>query len=182
MKPQATLILIDVQQGLDDPWFGQRNNPHAEQNIARLLCHWRTESRPIVHIQHASVNPQSPLYPDRPGYQLKPGCEPIAGEAHRVKNVNSAFIGTELEKHLLDAGATSVVICGLTAEHCVSTSVRHACNLGLSVTLAADATASFDSTDHNGKDFTAEQVYDISLTTLNAEFCRILTTSDILQH
>ncbi len=178
---QATLILIDVQKGLDDPWFGKRNNPDAEQNIVRLLTQWRAKLRPIIHLQHASVNPRSPLHPDRPGFQLKRGCEPLSGETQLVKNVNSAFIDTGLEQHLRDADATSVVVCGLTAEHCVSTSVRHASNLGFNVTLAADATASFDSTDHNGKYFTAEQVYDLSLATLNDEFCRIKSTSEILQ-
>ena len=28
----SALILIDVQKGLEDPWFGARNNPAMEEN------------------------------------------------------------------------------------------------------------------------------------------------------
>ena len=116
-----------------------------------------------AYTQHASVNPQSPLHPQRPGYKLKDQSALQADEPCFVKQVNSAFIETDLEKHLKSRGIDMLVICGLTAEHCVSTTVRHAGNLGFEVTLAADATASFDSTDHNGKHFSAQQVYDLSL-------------------
>lgn len=176
----TTLLLIDVQQGLDDTWFGQRNNPQAEDNIIRLLQHWRSNNWPVIHIQHASSSPQSPLHNSKPGYALKPGCEPMADEMHFVKSVNSAFIGTGLEEQLHNTGSKQLVVCGLTTEHCVSTSVRHAGNLGFAVILAADATASFDSTDHNGEYFSAEQVYDISLATLNEEFCIIRSTHDLI--
>lgn len=33
----TALIVIDVQQGFDDPKWGRRNNPDAEGNISRLI-------------------------------------------------------------------------------------------------------------------------------------------------
>ena len=38
MFPDSTaLIVIDVQKAIDDPRWGRRNNPQAEENIARLI-------------------------------------------------------------------------------------------------------------------------------------------------
>lgn len=36
MKYEA-LLIIDVQKGFDDPYWEDRNNPHAETNIALLI-------------------------------------------------------------------------------------------------------------------------------------------------
>ena len=68
----ATLLLIDIQRGLDDPKYGPRNNPDAEANTARLLERWRDSGRPLVHIQHMSASPTSPLRPGQDGVEIKP--------------------------------------------------------------------------------------------------------------
>ena len=126
----AALLIIDVQQGFDDPQWGQRNNPDAEANIAQLILLWRKEKRPVIHIQHNSLEPDSPLKSDLPGFQFKPEAAPIEGEPVFRKTTNSAFIGTELESYLRDKGIAHIVIVGLTTDHCVSTTTRMAGNLG----------------------------------------------------
>ena len=63
LTDKTALIIIDVQEGLDDPVYGRRNNPDAESNMARLLAAWRRRGRPIYHVQHMSTNPDSPLRP-----------------------------------------------------------------------------------------------------------------------
>jgi nicotinamidase-related amidase len=59
----AVLLLIDVQQGLDDPRWGARNNPEAEQRIAELLAAWRATGRPVIHFQHGGVTHPPDGYP-----------------------------------------------------------------------------------------------------------------------
>lgn len=131
LLPQKTvLLLIDVQKGFDDPLWGERNNPQAEENIARLLEHWRKTGRPVFHVQHLSRLPLSPLNPGHPGHELKDMAKPAEGEPLFQKHVNSAFIGTKLEEKLHEVGCEALIITGLTTPHCVSTTARMAGNLG----------------------------------------------------
>ena len=48
-----------------------------------------------------------------------------------TKGVNSAFIGTQLEEILKESEVRTLVIAGLTTDHCVSTTTRMAANLGV---------------------------------------------------
>jgi nicotinamidase-related amidase len=174
------LLLIDVQQGLDAPGWGARNNPDAEGRMLELLAAWRQRGWPVVHVQHDSVEPDSPLRPERAGNAVKPGFEPAPGEPLLRKTVNSAFIGTGLEAHLRQAGIGSLVVVGLTTDHCVSTSVRMAGNLGFDVVVVDDATATFERTGPAGDAWSAEQMHRAALASLHGEFGRVATAADVL--
>jgi nicotinamidase-related amidase len=179
--PQNTaLIVIDVQQGLDDPKYGERNNPDAEAHISRLLAAWRAAGRPLFHVQHHSIEPDSPLRPERPGVAVKPGAAPLDGEPVIIKHGNSAFVGTDLDKRLSDMDIDTLVMCGLTTPHCVSTSVRMASDYRYSVYLPADATAAHPATGYNGQHFTGQQVHEAALAHLHNEFATVTTTDAIL--
>ncbi|MFT5503774.1 MAG: nicotinamidase-related amidase [Gammaproteobacteria bacterium] len=175
----ATLLLIDVQAGLDDPALGQRNKSEAEYNIARLLENWRRRNWPIVHVQHDSTEPQSKLRPGSPGNFIKQEAKPLEDEIIFGKSVNSAFIGTGLEQYLKEHSVEKLVVVGLTTDHCVSTSVRMAENLGFYVTLVADATATFERFGYNGVHYSAEDIHQVNLLSLQNEFCRIKTTAEL---
>src|SRR5262245_14007435 len=109
----AALIVIDVQRAIDHPSWGVRNNPQAEANIAALLKAWRATRRPIYHVRHDSVEPQSTYRPGQPGHDFKPEAQPLAGETIIAKRTNSAFIGTDLEARLRAANQQVVVIVGV---------------------------------------------------------------------
>jgi hypothetical protein len=38
---KTPLIIIDMQVGFDDPFWGKRNNPEVESNVQLLLNLWR---------------------------------------------------------------------------------------------------------------------------------------------
>jgi nicotinamidase-related amidase len=176
----TALIVIDVQEGLDHPKFGKRNNPDAEGNIARLLADWRSQGRPIFHVQHMSTSPDSPLRPDQPGNAIKDMVAPQGDEPVIQKTVHSAFVGTDLEARLRELSIRSVVIVGLTTNHCVSTTVRMAGDLGFTTYVVADATAAHDSRGYDGTPYPAETVHALALSSLQDEFATVLTTDQLL--
>lgn len=180
LDANPALIIIDVQEGIDDPALGRRNNPAAEANIARLLAAWRASGRPIFHVQHMSTEPDSPLRPERPGNAIKSIVAPQGDEPLLRKTVNNAFVGTDLADRLHAAGIQAVVIVGLTTEHCVSTTARMASDLGFRTIVVADATAAHEHRGFDGVVYSAETVHTLSLVTLQDEFATILTTDQVL--
>ncbi|MEM8529692.1 MAG: cysteine hydrolase family protein [Chloroflexota bacterium] len=175
----TVLLLIDVQKGFDDPSWGRRNNPQAEEQIVHLLELWRTTRRPVIHVQHMSTEPDSPLRPGQPGNAFKPFARPQSDERIIQKQVNSAFIGTNLEEQLHQNGWDTLVIVGLTTNHCVSTTTRMAGNLGFTTYVVADATATFDRTGPDGQYYRAEDIHNISLASLHNEFATVVDTATV---
>jgi nicotinamidase-related amidase len=176
----SALLVIDVQKGIDNPQLGKRNNPDAEQRMAELLAAWREAGRPVIHVQHMSTEPESLLRPGQPGNAIKDEARPIDGEPVFQKNVNSAFIGTQLESYLRLSGIDSLVMVGLTTEHCISSSARQAANLGFRVTVVADATATFARRGYDGKEYSADVIHGAELASLSGEFAAVVESRDIL--
>lgn len=177
-----TLILIDIQKGFDDPKWGARNNPNAEDRAADLLTHWRAAGRPVIHIQHVSVEEGTPLV--GAGAMFKHQVTPLGGEAIFQKSVNSAFIGTGLQAHLEKIGATKLTISGLTTPHCVSTTCRMAANLGFAVDLIEDACAAFtanaDTSFDDGPALTAQEIHRTALAHLHGEFVTVRRSGEVI--
>jgi nicotinamidase-related amidase len=181
LPQDAVLLVVDVQKGMDVYAAKyNRNNPDLERNIARLQTAWRKSGRPIVHVQHLSTEPQSPLRPGQPGVEIKDEVKPVAGEAVVQKSVSSAFIGTSLEADLRRQGRTTLVVVGMQTNMCVSTTARMAGNLGFTTYVVSDATATFDNQGHDGKRYASELLHNVALADLNGEFSTVLDTNTVL--
>lgn len=178
------LILIDIQVGFENQGWGERNNPQAEERARDLLHKWRDEGSPIVHIRHVSTTPGSPL--SGAGTEFKAQVQPLSGETIIEKCVNSAFIGTNLDEHLKEIGASELTICGLTTPHCVSTTARMAANLGYKVRLVADACAAFtsnaDVSFDDGPTLTADEIHRSALAHIHGEFADVCLSTRILSN
>ena len=89
---RAALIVVDVQQGFDDPVWGPRNNPACEENVATLIDAWSAARQPIVFVRHDSTEPGSPFTRGTPGNELR---DILSREPDLLvaKSVNSAFHG-----------------------------------------------------------------------------------------
>ena len=181
---RPALILVDIQKGFDniEYWGGQRNNLDAEENAGELLRLWREYKLPIFHIQHCSSNPVSLLHETNAGNEFKDLVKPLNNEPVIKKNVNSAFIGTNLKEQLDNALIKTLVIVGLTTDHCVSTTTRMAGNLGFDTFVVADATATFNKKGLQGQNYSAELIHETALASLNEEFATVITTDFLKQN
>ncbi|WP_120004113.1 cysteine hydrolase family protein [Nesterenkonia muleiensis] len=179
---RAALVLVDVQKAFDDAaYWGKRNNPECESNIAALLEHWQAQARPVVFIRHDSTNPDSPLHPSRPGNELR---DFLTGTPDLLvtKSVNSSFHGTpDLHAWLQQNGIEELVICGVTTNHCCETTARVGGNLGYQVFFALDATHSFDRTGPDGETIPADLIAQVTAANLHGEFATVTTTEALLE-
>jgi len=179
---KPALLLVDIQKGFEDEayWGGNRNNKDAEAKAAQLLEKWRALGLPVFHVIHSSQNPDSLLHKSHPGFEIRDEVKPLDNEPVIIKEVNSGFIGTNLKEQLDNLDISTLVIVGLTTNHCISTTTRMAGNLGFETYLISDATATFDRKGVNGELFPAELIHQTTLANLQEEFAQIMNTDELV--
>lgn len=180
LPSSATLLIIDVQQGMVDPTRGPRNNPDAESNLERILSAWREAGRPLIHVKHNSTRPDSVFHPTHPGNEIQSFARPDDGELLIEKQANCAFVGTDLDERLRNDGVTTVIIVGFVTNHCVETTARIAGDLGFETYVVSDATAAFDRVSPDGELVPGEVIHRVALTSIHDEFATVVTSADVL--
>ena len=87
VPPSTALILIDMQNAIDDPFWskeGPRNHPSAEDAALRLIAAWRAAAMPVYHVRHDSIEPQSTYRPGQAGNaDALPGLDQNLGQRQR---------------------------------------------------------------------------------------------------
>jgi nicotinamidase-related amidase len=206
-NPRTALLLIDIQDGfLNTSHRGpSRSNPSFEQNTSALLTTYRSliastksgldgdSPHRVIHIAHASLLPNSPLHPSALGFAFQSFATPKNSELVIKMNVNSAFIGTDLEgvlrSHFRIAKGTLYVV-GLSTDHCISTTTRMAANLWVcdartedggrgeegEIVLIDDATAAWKKAEDG---FEADLVHKVHVESLK-EFATVRNTEEVL--
>ena len=177
---RTALVIVDVQQGLDEPRLGRRNNPDCEANIAALLGAWRAAGRPVVFVRHDSVRPDSPLRPGQPGNEFK---SVVSGTPDLLvsKHTNSAFLGTpDLDAWLRERGVAGVAIVGIQTNYCCEATARMASDLGYDTLFVLDATHTFDLPAHGGGLLRAEELARVTASNLQGEVAEVVKTSELL--
>lgn len=179
---QTALMLIDVQRGIDEVghWGGNRNNPQAEQHIEALLHHWRIAELPVIIIQHCSVWSNSPFRPGYAGNALKDFIRVLPGEKLIRKSTTSAFINTQLLEYLRTRSIVKLVITGFVTNNSVEATTRNAGDLGYDCIVVSDATACFDKHGMDGSKYESSLIHQISLSNLEGEYAKILTSMETL--
>jgi len=180
MERQAALIIIDMQQGMRFDTLLPRNNPDAEEHLARLLGAWRASGQPVVLVRHISRSPTSVFAPGQPGVEFQQRFLPLAHEHVVEKNVPDVFINTGLERWLHTRGLRRVVIAGVSTNNSVEASARTAGNLGFDTVVVADACFAFEKTDFGGTLRSADEVHLMALANLDGEYAQVRMTQQVL--
>ena len=78
-----------------------------------------------------------------PGHDIIPELAPAPGEPVVDKPGKGAFYATDLEAMLRSRGIAQLLVCGVTTEVCVNTTVREANDRGFDCLVLSDCTGSY---------------------------------------
>jgi biuret amidohydrolase len=78
-----------------------------------------------------------------PGHDIIPELYPLPGEPVIDKPGKGAFHATDLDAILKNLGVMQLVVCGVTTEVCVNTSVREANDRGYDCLVVSDCVGSY---------------------------------------
>jgi len=78
-----------------------------------------------------------------PGHDIIPELYPVAGEPVIDKPGKGAFCQTDLELMLRNRGIETLLVCGVTTEVCVNTTVREANDRGFRCIVLSDCCGSY---------------------------------------
>ena len=131
-RPQAALVVIDVQNGVVGDAF-ERDRVIA--NISTLVAKARSEGVPVVWVQHSDE--QMPIGSE--GWQYVAELERLDSEPLIHKRYGDSFEDTDLEEVLAARGVGHVVVTGAQTEACIRSALHGALVRGYDATLVADA-------------------------------------------
>lgn len=92
---------------------------------------------------------------------------PVGDEMIFSKTSSNVFVSTNIDYVLRNLGVRQLIVSGFITDQCVSSAVRHACDLGYLVTLVTDACATY-----------SQARQDDALSSLSG-YCRQMTSNEL---
>lgn len=162
--------------------FGDRLAGLVLPNSTSLAAAFRSAGAPVIYTRiRSSTHDGSDrggahvrlgllVRPDDPDGNIVPEVAPGPDDVVIDKTTSDAFIGTRLEDILRTLGVEHLVVCGVLTDECVSSTVRHAADVGFAVTVVEDACASVE-----------EDLHEAALRTIGRTYARIVSASELQQ-
>lgn len=164
------LLIIDVQEFYFPEGFNPLVGPEeASEQAAKLLAHFRSNDKLVVHIKHAT-NKDSLIHNN---------VRPIAGEKVIKKHNVNSYQETELLAYLKQNNINQVVICGMMTHMCVEAAARASADYGFKVIVIDDACATRDLVYENDT-VKAVDVHAATLGTLDRYYGKVVTVEEFL--
>jgi nicotinamidase-related amidase len=197
---RAALVLIDLQRLCVAPDRGmfaraaelgirERMEPYGRRlrelvlpNSAALAGAFRAAGAPVIYTRIRSATPDGTdrggchvrlglhVAPDDPDGDIVAEVAPQDGDLVVDKTTSDAFIGTDLERLLRNLEVADLVVGGVLTNECVSSTVRHAADIGFTVHVVEDACAGVE-----------HDLHEAALRTLGRTYARITSTSQLLE-
>jgi nicotinamidase-related amidase len=146
----TALIIIDIQ----NDYFPGGNKEVFESDKAAikardLLTAFRKQNLNLIHIRHEATGNSTYFLPNTPGADIHWLVKPVSNETVIVKHRPSSFFETSLAEELKKRGISHLLLCGMRTNVCVQATTLEALKLGYKVTVAVDAVAALNITEHD---------------------------------
>ena len=122
----------------------------------------------IIHELSPHLKEVGALIEDTWDVEVVDELQPSDGDRVIDKNRPSAFYAAEFEAALTELGLNSLVVCGVTTNCCVETTVRDASQRDYKTFVVADAVAEFEDDRHR-----------IALQSMDRLFADVVTIKDV---
>ncbi len=173
----AALIMVDCQNTYREGVMTLTGVEQALSEAKQLLRRARDAGVPVFHIRH-DAGAGSPYDLTAPIGQISDEVAPLAGETVITKAFPNAFVQTELELRLREAGVSNVILAGFMTHMCINSTARGAFNLGFHPTVVASATATRDLPGPDGDIVAAASLQAASLAALRDLFAVVVRSPD----
>eukprot|EP00823_Brevimastigomonas_motovehiculus_P002091 TRINITY_DN133_c0_g1_i1.p1 TRINITY_DN133_c0_g1~~TRINITY_DN133_c0_g1_i1.p1 ORF type:complete len:219 (+),score=57.44 TRINITY_DN133_c0_g1_i1:51-707(+) len=179
---ESVLLIIDAQEEYVSGRVVLPDVKPALSQCANLVERARRLKVPVVHIVHEGGK-GAPFDPESKFFQEAKQIAATSTEPVIRKQFVSGFVNTTLLDKLKELKAKNLIVCGFMSHMCVSTTVRHATDLGFSCTVVAGACCTRPlvnvcSDSKKPEVVSAKQLHEVAMTELSDRFARIASTAD----
>jgi nicotinamidase-related amidase len=140
---RPALLIIDMQLGSFTPRSARHDTEGLIGRLNKLAEHTRAHSGTVIFIQHDGPS-GDPHHPSMPGWRLLPELVVDPRDKLVRKASCDAFLHTDLDRVLAEAGACELIVTGCATDFCVDTTVRSALARGLKTIVPSDAHTTAD--------------------------------------
>jgi nicotinamidase-related amidase len=175
---RSALLVIDAQDSFAAlPRWEQRSNPAFEANLAMFVQAYRTAGLPIFFFLHSDDD--AGFERTSPHYRVMDAVAPSADEPLLHKTTRNCFTSTDLQRRLVAADVSRLVVTGIQTEQCCETTARIAGDYGYDVDFVTDATRTFPIAGPDGE-LGTDAIVERTEYALRGRFARIATTAAIV--